>query len=476
MLGTQEYEKAVVLTTMGFETFDTGGKRRLDDDTDRIIQAAMEEERREKRRKVLEYQQQGGAPGKAALLTDSDDDDDEDALRGRRRKAARLEDDSDEEEGRPPLEEEEERMQQQDDGGQIQEGLVAIAQKKRAAQRKGKVSNAEETDLVGNIEQAEEQYDAAQMRKEDMEKEHGIELEAFNLVEERKRGYFDKDGNYMEEEEEKEDDEEADAWLDAGEEKQVVDEATRRKIEEQTMREQDEPEKMTAIDIARIQYKAATILRPEETVASALKRLGGGPQRRHGRKPITKMDDENRELFDSLTECATLLMDAGEIDVYSKDKRYFQSAASVYIDVDEPGATTVAPSNAAYADADEDMFAEDSEGEEQKKDNGKQPETSAKFMEWPVKELKRFCSEHGKSCNGITEKSDLVALAVQISADINAQKGMDPPAGYVYDPTSGYYWSEESKLYFDQKSAGYFDPTSREWFTWNGATWIPWKH
>ncbi|WPT10806.1 hypothetical protein PSENEW3n2_00001978 [Picochlorum sp. SENEW3] len=459
---------------MGVETFDTEGKRDVNDETDKIIQAAMEEERREKRKKALEYQQQGGV-GKAALLTDSDDEDNDDTLRGRRRKAARVEDDSDDsegEEGRPRLDEE--TTHEQDTGTQIQEGLVAIAQKKRAAQRRGNGSNVEDTGLVGNIEQAEEQYDANQMRKEDMEKEHGIELEAFNLVEERKRGYFDKDGNYMEEEEEKEDDEEADAWLDAEEEKQVVDEATRRRIEERMMEQQDEPTKMTAIDIARVQYKVAKILRPEETVASALKRLGGGPRRGHGRKAVTTMDDENRALFDSLTECATILMDAGEIDVYSKDKRYFQSAASVYIDVDEPGGI-ITQSNAAYADADEDMFADNSE-EEDKEDDKTQLESSAKFIEWPVKELKRFCSEHGKSCDGITEKSDLVALAVEISEEINAQKGRDPPAGYVYDPTSGYYYSWESKLYFDPASAGYFNPISREWYTWNGTTWIPWKH
>ena len=459
---------------MGVETFDREGKRDVHDETDKIIQAAMEEERREKRKRVLEYQQQGGV-GKAALLTDSDEDDD-DALRGGRRKAARVEDDSDDsegEEGRPHLKEE--RTHEQDTGTQIQEGLVAIAQKKRAAQRRGNVSNVEDTGLVGNIEQAEEQYDADQMRKEDMEKEHGIELEAFNLVEERKRGYFDKEGNYMEEGEEQDDDEEADAWLDAGEEKQVVDEATRRRIEEEMMMaQQDEPTKMTAIDIARVQYKVAKILRPEETVASALKRLGGGPRQGHGRKAVTKMDDENRALFDSLTECATILMDAGEIDVYSKDKRYFQSAASVYIDVDETGGI-MTQSKAAYADADEDMFADDSEGEDKEKDKIGL-ESSAKFMEWPVKELKRFLAEHGKSCDGITEKSDLVALAVEISEGINAQKGVDPPAGYVYDPTSGYYWSSESKLYFDPASAGYFNPISREWYRWNGTTWIPWKH
>eukprot|EP00889_Picochlorum_renovo_P004202 jgi/Picre1/31232/NNA_006586.t1 len=137
---------------MGVETFDTEGKRDVNDETDKIIQAAMKKSGVEKRKKALEYQQQGGV-GKAALLTDSDDDDG-DTLRGRRRKAARVEDDSDDSE---------ERMA----------GL-----KKRAAQRRGNGSNVEDTGLVGNIEQAEEQYDANQMRKEDMEKEHGIELEA----------------------------------------------------------------------------------------------------------------------------------------------------------------------------------------------------------------------------------------------------------------------------------------------------------
>lgn len=63
-----------------------------------------------------------------------------------------------------------------EDAGPIKESMVGVAQKKRAAQRKGR--GVGDTGLVSDITQAEEMVE--EPSKED-EKEHGIELEAFNL-------------------------------------------------------------------------------------------------------------------------------------------------------------------------------------------------------------------------------------------------------------------------------------------------------
>jgi CD2 antigen cytoplasmic tail-binding protein 2 len=89
-----------------------------------------------------------------------------------------------------------------EEGGPVKESLVGMAQTKRAVKRKG--DDLADTDLVKNVEQAEEDLE--------VEEDDGIQLEAFNLKEERRRGYFDEAGNYVENEK-KDDDALDDAWL-----------------------------------------------------------------------------------------------------------------------------------------------------------------------------------------------------------------------------------------------------------------------
>lgn len=91
---------------------------------------------------------------------------------------------------------------------------------------------------------------------------------------------------------------------------------------------------LTATQIARLQYQAAQVLHPGETVAAGLKRLGG-----HSRRPAKRSrqrgrgseepadmsadappDPEAKEQFNRLTEAAMKLMDAGENDVYTQTK------------------------------------------------------------------------------------------------------------------------------------------------------------
>lgn len=88
-----------------------------------------------------------------------------------------------------------------EEGGPVKESLVGMAQTKRAVKRRG--GDVADTDLIENVEQAEEDLEE--------EEDDGIQLEAFNLKEERRRGYFDEAGNYVENE--KNDDAPDDAWL-----------------------------------------------------------------------------------------------------------------------------------------------------------------------------------------------------------------------------------------------------------------------
>ena len=88
-----------------------------------------------------------------------------------------------------------------EEGGPVKESMIGMAHINRAAKRKGEISDAK---LLENVEQAEEELQ--------VEEEDGIQFEAFNLIEERRRGHFDEAGNYVERED-KEEKEAVDAWL-----------------------------------------------------------------------------------------------------------------------------------------------------------------------------------------------------------------------------------------------------------------------
>lgn len=114
----------------------------------------------------------------------------------------------------------------------------------------------------------------------------------------------------------------------------VVSEEVRRKIaaREAALAAAEAAGPLSAVQIARLQYQAAQVLRPGESVAAGLKRLGG-----HSRRPAKRSrrgggderadmaadaapDPEAKAQFNRLTEAAMKLMDAGENDVYSQNK------------------------------------------------------------------------------------------------------------------------------------------------------------
>lgn len=406
-----------------------------DTETDRIIAAALKDERRERREKM----ELAVGDAKGDYLSDSDVGESE--------------------------EEEEEGIGKDDGTTAIRESMVDMAHAKREALRKGKGMEEEEFGLVADITRAEEGYEV----RKDMEQEHGIALEAFNLVEERERGYFDKEGNYVErvaEEEEGEDD----AWLADGQDKDVVDEATRRKIEDRMKREEEKARDLNAVDIARMQYKISAVLMDGETVAGALKRLAGSMPRRADRR-AGKQSPRDTGTFDMLTEYATALLDAGETDVYSKDKAYFQRAASVYIDLDDNPMGALQEASRPSEDASEDMFASDGddshdpEPDDDDDDNNNNNNNKTAFSEWPTKELKRFCEEHGKTCTGITEKDELVQIACDIEQDLAARVQEATAASTAAVNMDGVifengHWMSKDRLFF-------WDETEQSWKSTN---------
>ncbi|KAL4436141.1 hypothetical protein ABPG77_005589 [Micractinium sp. CCAP 211/92] len=391
-----------------------------------------------------------------------------------------------------------------EEGGPVKESMVGMAQTRRAAKRKAG-GGVDDTDIVEDVEGIEEELE--------QEEEDGIKLEAFNLKEERERGYFDDAGNYVEKADKDAEEDAKDAWLQSDEAK-VVSAEVRRKIEERQRAAEAAAAAgpLSATQIARLQYQASQMLKPGETVAAGLKRLGGhsrrpakrSKQRGRGSEEPADMaadaapDPATKEQFNRLTEAAMKLMDAGENDVYTQTKEYFERAAAVYIDVDGPGPSggllAGGASKAAYEDADEDMFASDDEKKEDQ--NGASAQQAAEpaepaapaatpkagplppaaapkpaaaaaadetdYSSWPVKELRRFLTERGVDAAGFVEKADLVAKVREVAAQ--GPEG-EAPAGYVFDAATGYYLNSETGMYWDAATGGFC--SGGTWYSWD---------
>eukprot|EP00854_Cymbomonas_tetramitiformis_P004078 gene4078-5054_t len=151
--------------------------------------------------------------------------------------------------------------------GPVMEGLVEVAaeargiqrQKRREAEHNMRLSEDTSMELGDNVQDAEEKFHV------DVD-DDGQKLEPFNLEDERKNGYFDAEGTYIEYKEEKH---AGDAWLEGVK----VDESLAKKtLEEASL---PEPETLTGVDIAKIKREIASFLEDGENVLRALKRLGG---------------------------------------------------------------------------------------------------------------------------------------------------------------------------------------------------------
>eukprot|EP00884_Botryococcus_braunii_P004182 jgi/Botrbrau1/13765/Bobra.0056s0021.1 len=377
---------------------------------------------------------------------------------------------------------------EQNQGGTVRENMVALAQRERGKKRHG----YGETDFVEDVRDVEEDF-------RDEEEDNEVPLEPFNLQRERQEGYFDEGGHYVENK--KDNDEDQDPWLTSDEAK-VVQEEVRRKVEEEDRKwraAEDAPE-LTGREIAALKRKLANILQPGETVTRALKRLrpaaDSGPKAKRGKKaekaPETEEERQAHAQFEEATEAASMLMDAGELDVYTLHHSDFEAAASLY----EPQAGLATTSAAALDDGD-DMFEDDPSGEPGLLSAGPDPAGAAPsgtlaeplienggprvgggagarlleggepdFGSWSIRELRQFLEERGIDTSTATEKEELISKAREATA-AGAGPGVGAPLGYQYDASSGYYYSPESGLYWDASSGGFYSGENQKWYSFD---------
>nr|CAN80868.1 hypothetical protein VITISV_038604 [Vitis vinifera] len=141
----------------------------------------------------------------------------------------------------------------------------------------------------------------------------GIQIEPFNLNQEREEGYFDSEGNFVEYVNEKEI---KDAWLDS------VDLEPKFDKRNMVTKVEDDTQDLTTAAIGKIKRRIADLLEPGETVLQALRRLKGTSNNRK-----EKMSAETKLLFDQLTEDAMKLL---ENDVYHEKQEVFEREAEGY--------------------------------------------------------------------------------------------------------------------------------------------------
>ncbi|KVH93428.1 hypothetical protein Ccrd_004520, partial [Cynara cardunculus var. scolymus] len=200
--------------------------------------------------------------------------------------------------------------------------VVAKARLKRRHQDKAELINEENGDLLDVVAAAEMQYEAILVAvyfsgtvATDNETlvDDGIQLEPFNLEQERKEGFFDKTGNYVE----YVTNDIKDAWLDS------ID-ADPNLAERHSMITDDvvEAADLSSEDIGNIKRRIADVLEPGETVLQALRRLKGSSNSRK-----EKMSAETKVVFDQLTEDAMKLMEDGDYNVYDEKQEVFQREA-----------------------------------------------------------------------------------------------------------------------------------------------------
>lgn len=146
-----------------------------------------------------------------------------------------------------------------------------------------------------------------------------IKITPFNLREEMEDGYFDSEGNYFERKEK----EIRDDWLDSVDWVKVKE--LQKGKDENMADSSDQFEDANEINTAEYLGKIVAILKPRETILSALRRLGGKPSSASDRLKAKKkkidcsdaqVTEQSKENLLKLTELADGLLNSGEFDIY----------------------------------------------------------------------------------------------------------------------------------------------------------------
>ncbi|XP_050233631.1 uncharacterized protein LOC126682111 isoform X2 [Mercurialis annua] len=291
------------------------------------------------------------------------------------------------------------------------------------------------------------QDSTAEITYEDNENfvEEGVQIEPFNLHQEREEGYFDAAGNFVEYVSEKEI---KDAWLDSiAVDPRYAGMSSKDSTEDDTNSDANE---LSSADVGLIKKRIATVLQPGETVLQALRRLKGNSNNRK-----QKMPAETQLLFDKLTDDANKLLDQGEYNVYHDKQEVFQREADGYEQLalarENPASLSVGMGTDIFSDV-TDLGATSSE---LSNSNGVTSNTNISAAET----LNNGADEYDMFVYDEDDKpsSNSINLVSGISSDGVSQLSSSGQTyvsetgalqdDYVYDETSGYSYNQERGTY-----------------------------
>ncbi|XP_071717051.1 uncharacterized protein [Rutidosis leptorrhynchoides] len=284
--------------------------------------------------------------------------------------------------------------------------VFANARSKRKHKDKAGLDIDGKGNILDDVADAEEHYEDDETLEDD-----GVKIEPFNLEQERKEGFFDQTGNYVEYVA----NDIKDAWLDS------ID-AEPNLAQQQTLLPNIvvEAADLSSQDIGSIKRRIADVLEPGETVLQALRRLKGSSSSRK-----EKMSAETKVVFDQLTEDAMKLMEDGDYNVYDEKQEVFQREAEGFEKLarargEGTSANGIhAADNTSNNEDDFDMFADNDD------EKTTVPESDG---------------------TGPTQND------------------------YIFDETSGYYYSSSLGYYYDSSSGLYCNAASGQWYSYNQET------
>ena len=226
---------------------------------------------------------------------------------------------------------------------------------------------------------------------------------------------------------------------------------------------------------------------PTETALKAIKRVGGaseGPGSNNKNKYVSKqkskkeskngtkeqqrqknskLEGENKKIFDKITAIASRLVTAGEYGAYTIEKQMLEKSANLVLKLE---------AKTTYEDAEDDMFADsDNDERTEEKDAKKEPtpavpstadvKVSVDPKTFSIKELKRCCESHGKSIGSGGERIEIEKMCSELL------KSTTSPEGFVYDKSTGLYFGEASNMHWHCK-ANLYKTEDGNWWKYNG--------
>ncbi|XP_042401562.1 CD2 antigen cytoplasmic tail-binding protein 2-like isoform X2 [Zingiber officinale] len=304
----------------------------------------------------------------------------------------------------------------------------------------------------------------------------GIQIEPFNLKQEREEGYFDANGNFVEYAKQNEI---KDAWLDSV----VVDTKLAGKFKPKASAEEAYDD-LSSDDVGKIKRRIANALQPGETIIQALKRLKGPSTDKKA-----KMLETSKWIFDQLTEDAMKLMENGEYNVYYEDQETFVREAEGYERLAHAKADKSNRTTHAEPTDGEDIFSDDVQHREQVSsiwdirpgtsvladsaqqaspgDGGDQfdmfgddDDTTNVNPPTPsaVSSASDFRQDNQPTSKPLSSSEDLD------SGDVSHGRAEND---YVYDESSGYYYNNSFGYYYDSTSGMYCSATTGTWYTYD---------